>query len=200
MILKRLKIETMIGNYTNCYIIEDEEKHEAMCIDPAGEPEKIIDTLKLLNAKLKYIYLTHCHADHTAGLENLKRETNAKILIHREEYENLKNPEINLSVFIGTKSLEIEADSRVDDKDILHVRRYRIYCNTHTRTYKTEEVHFILKSTNFCLQEIHYLKELMEDVICQLGDEREILKSIKNKLLVLPEDTLIYPGHRRSTD
>ena len=122
MILKRLKIETMIGNYTNCYIIEDEKKHEAMVIDPAGEPEKIEDTLKLLGANLKYIYLTHCHADHTAGLEKLKSDTNARILIHRIEYENLKNPYVNLSVMVGTKNTEIDADARVDDKDILHVR------------------------------------------------------------------------------
>lgn len=122
MILKRLKIETMIGNYTNCYIIADEEKKEAMVIDPAGETEKIIEILKLLDSKLKYIYLTHCHADHTAGLEELKKATNAIILIHRDEYESLKDAEINLSVMIGTKNIEIDADSRIDEADMLHVR------------------------------------------------------------------------------
>ena len=126
MILKKLKIETMIGNYTNCYIIADEEKNEAMVIDPAGEYEKIIDTLKLLNVKCKYIYLTHCHADHTAGLESLKKATDACILIHRIEYEHLKNPDINLSKIIGSKNIEIDADARVDEGDTLHVRRYRI--------------------------------------------------------------------------
>ena len=85
MILKRVKIETMIGNYTNCYIIEDEEKHEAMVIDPAGEPEKIIDILNLLQAKVKYIYLTHCHADHTAGLEELKKQTNDGLGFYTED-------------------------------------------------------------------------------------------------------------------
>ena len=122
MILKRLKIETMIGNYTNCYIIADEEKKVAMVIDPAGETENIIVILKLLDSKLKYIYLTHCHADHTAGLEELKKATNAIILIHRDEYESLKDAEINLSVMIGTKNIEIDADSRIDEADMLHVR------------------------------------------------------------------------------
>lgn len=121
MILKRLKMETMIGNYTNCYIISDEEQREAMCIDPAGEPEEILETLKILDAKLKYIYLTHCHADHTAGLEEVKKATNAKILIHRKEYENLQNPNITLSRLIGTKDIEIPADARVDEGDLLHI-------------------------------------------------------------------------------
>ena len=121
MILKILKIETMIGNYTNCYVISDEVKKEAMVIDPAGEPEKILETLDLMNVKLKYIYLTHCHADHTAGLDELKKRTGAKILIHRFESENLQNSEVNLSNLIGTKNVEVSADSRVDDGDILHV-------------------------------------------------------------------------------
>lgn len=199
MILKRLKMETMIGNYTNCYIIADEEKHEAMCIDPAGEPERIIETLKLLDTKLKYIYLTHCHADHTAGLEELKKETDAKILIHRIEYENLKNPEITLSVLIGTKQVEIEADSRIDEGDTLHVRRYRVCCFAYTWTYKPVEHLYTRKSINFYSQETHYLKAHMVGVTFLLGSERDILKSIKNKLIVLPEDTLIYPGHRRAS-
>ena len=126
MILKRLKIETMIGNYTNCYILADETQKEAMCIDPAGEPEKIIETLNLLGVNLKYIYLTHCHADHTTGLDELKRQTNSKVLIHRTEYENLQNQDINLSKLIGVKNIETEADARVDDKDKIHIGKIEL--------------------------------------------------------------------------
>ena len=121
MILKRLKIETMIGNYTNCYVLADEAQKEAMCIDPAGEPERIEETLNLLSVNLKYIYLTHCHADHTAGLDELKRQTDAKVLIHRTEYENMQNPEITLSNLIGVKNPETKADARIDDKDKIHI-------------------------------------------------------------------------------
>ncbi|MCI8621291.1 MAG: MBL fold metallo-hydrolase [Clostridia bacterium] len=122
MILKRLKIETMIGNYTNCYIIVDEEMKEAMIIDPAGEPEKILETINLLGTNVKYIYLTHCHADHTAGVEEIKNITNCKVLIHRNDYENLKNPEVTLSELIGINNLHVEADARVDEGDKLHIR------------------------------------------------------------------------------
>lgn len=121
MILKRLKLETSLGNYTNCYIIADEEKKEAMVIDPAGEPEKIIETLKLLDVKVKYIYLTHCHADHIGGLEEIKQRTNAKVLIHRLDYENLKDPDVNLSEMITVRKLSLEADARVDEGDTLHI-------------------------------------------------------------------------------
>lgn len=74
MILKRIRIENVIESITNCYIIADEEKKEAMCIDPAGECEKILDMIDILGIKLKYIYLTHCHADHIRSNRRIKRK------------------------------------------------------------------------------------------------------------------------------
>lgn len=121
MILKRIKIETVIGTWTNCYIIADEEKKEAMVIDPAGECEKILEMLKILTINLKYIYLTHCHADHIGAAQELREKTHSKLLIHRIENENLRNTNVNLTVNLGMKNIEIEADSRVDEGDTLHI-------------------------------------------------------------------------------
>ena len=101
MILKVLKINTWIGDPTNCYIIADEEKHEAMVIDPAGEVDKIIEMLNILNSKLKYIYLTHCHGDHIGGVEELRKRTDSKVLVHRIDSEGLNNKEISLTEYIG---------------------------------------------------------------------------------------------------
>lgn len=79
MILKQLRLNSILENIvTNCYIIEDEETEESMVIDPGGEPEKIIELLDILDAKLKYIYLTHCHGDHIGAVERLKEEKGRK--------------------------------------------------------------------------------------------------------------------------
>ena len=61
MILKELKITTVLGEPTNCYIVFDEESKEAMVIDPAGQIEKIIEMLDILKANLKYIKLGKHH-------------------------------------------------------------------------------------------------------------------------------------------
>ena len=62
MILKERKINTWIGDPTNCYIIFDEDSKETMVIDPAGDVDEIVDMIKnILKGNLKYIYLTHCH-------------------------------------------------------------------------------------------------------------------------------------------
>lgn len=89
MILKRLKINTNIPEQTNCYIVMEEKTHEAIVIDPAGETEKIIEMLNVLKAKVRYIYITHCHGDHIGGVEELRKRTNGKVLIHRVDAERI---------------------------------------------------------------------------------------------------------------
>ena len=75
MILKELKINTWVGDPTNCYIILEEKSKEIMVIDPAGESQKIAEMINdILKGKLKYIYLTHCHADHILGVMELKEK------------------------------------------------------------------------------------------------------------------------------
>ena len=122
MILKRLQVITpQVGLKTNTYVICDEETKEAMVIDPGGEAEKIIETLNILEANLKYIFLTHCHADHIGAIAELKKNKGGKILVSRPDSEGLYNKEINLAEYINMEIPELEADSRVDDEDLIHV-------------------------------------------------------------------------------
>ena len=72
MILKELKINTWIGDPTNCYIVFDEKSKETMVIDPAGDVDKIEELINILGGKLKYIYLTHCHGDHICRSTRIK--------------------------------------------------------------------------------------------------------------------------------
>ena len=121
MILKELKIITPLGEPTNCYIVFDEESKESMVIDPAGETEKIIEMLDILKANLKYIYITHCHGDHIGGVKKLHEERKGKILIHRLDAPGLNNPNISLTEYIGVEPINLEADSIVDNDDLLHI-------------------------------------------------------------------------------
>lgn len=122
MILKELKIDTWIGDKTNCYIIFDEQSKEIMCIDPAGDVDKIEELINnVFKGKLKYIYLTHCHGDHIGGVTELKNRCGGKILIHRIDAQGLNDVNINLSGYIGLPEIELEADSRIDDNDLIHL-------------------------------------------------------------------------------
>lgn len=198
MILKILKVDGGISDKTNCYIVQDEKTKEAMVIDPGGSPEKIIEMLDILGAKLKYIYLTHCHGDHIRGLKELKDAKGGIILVHRYEVEGLYNKNISLTDYIGINQITIEADSRVDDGDLLHVGEIEfkvIHTPGHTRG----------GSSLYCEKE----KLLFSgDTIFRGGWGRtdlptssmeDIMNSITKKILTLPDDTIIYPGHGKST-
>ncbi|MCI8482151.1 MAG: MBL fold metallo-hydrolase [Clostridia bacterium] len=121
MILKRLQLETNLAETTNCYIIVDEITKETMVIDPASHVEQISEMLTILQANLKYICLTHCHGDHTGAVVDLQNQYAAKVLIHRKESENLKNPEVTLNYYIGMPDIRLEEDSRIDDNDLIHL-------------------------------------------------------------------------------
>ncbi len=122
MLLKRLQVETkQNGILTNCYVVCDEATKEAMVVDPGGESERIVETLDILGAKLKYIFLTHCHADHIGAVQEIKNLKGGKILISRDDSEGLFNEDINLACYIGMEKPELEADSRLDDNDLIHI-------------------------------------------------------------------------------
>lgn len=198
MILKRLKVDTGLGEPTNCYVILDEETREAMVIDPGGEPEKIIQMLTILQAKLKYIYLTHCHGDHIGGVVELKNACGGKILIHRKESENLNNQEVNLIDYIGMPNIELETDSRVDDQDLIHIGNIQFqviltpgHTGGSTSLYCPEEKLLFSGDTMF--------RGTWGRTDLPTGSLEDIIQVITNLITILPEDTIVYPGHGKST-
>ena len=199
MILKQLKINSVMqGIVTNCYIIVDEKTKETMIIDPAEDTEKIEELLDILEAKVKYIYLTHCHGDHIGAVEQLRRERGGKVLIHKDDYEGLKDPEINLTEILAENSIRIEADSRVNDGDVLHIGDLEfqvIHTPGHTKggssLYCAEEKLVFSGDTMF--------KGMWGRTDLPTSSFEDIMKSISNKLLVLPDETIVYPGHGMST-
>lgn len=199
MILKALKVNTALNEPTNCYIVEDEKAKEAMVIDPGGEPEKIIEMLDTLGIdKLKYIYLTHCHGDHFGGILELKAKKGGKVLIHRDDSEGLYNKAISLTYYIGMDDIELEADSRVDDGDLIHVGNIEfrvIHTPGHTKggscLYCEKEDLLFSGDTLF--------RGTWGRTDLPTGNFEQIINSITNKLTVLPDNTIVYPGHGRIT-
>lgn len=136
MILKELKIEVWSGDATNCYIVEDETTKETMVIDPAGDVDRIGEMLDILQSKLKYIYLTHCHGDHIGGVNQLKNETGAIVLIHRADAKGLTDDKISLATYIGMNEVKVTEFSRVDDGDLIHIGNLEFLVIHTPRTYR----------------------------------------------------------------
>ena len=191
MILKELKINTWIGDPTNCYILFDEKSKETMVIDPAGDVGKIEELIHILKGNLKYIYLTHCHGDHILGATELKQKCGGKILIHYDDADGLNNVEINLTPYMMEKHIELEADSRIEDNDLIHLGDLEfkvIHTPGHTRggtsLYCQKEGCVFTGDTLF--------RGTWGRTDCPTGSLEEIMNSIINRLLILPSLFYIF--------
>lgn len=181
----------MVGE-TNCYIVQDENTKETMVIDPGGDVDKISEMLDTLQAKVKYILLTHCHGDHIKGVQELKEKYGGKVLIHIEDEPGLKDPNINLADYIGLGKVTLNADSRLNDNDLIHVGDIEfkvIHTPGHTKggicLYTEKEKMLFSGDTMF--------RGSWGRTDLPTGSFESIIKSITERLMILPEDTIVYP-------
>ena len=198
MILKRIKVN--VGNIlgVNCYIIQDEKTKETMVIDPGGSVDKIIAMLETLNAKVKYILLTHCHGDHIGGVNELKEKVGGTVLIHRFDEEGLHNSAISLTTHIGIQEIDIEEDSRLEENDLIHIgdMEFRII---HTPGHTIGSICVYCEKEKLLFSGDTIFKGSWGRTDLPTSNFESIINSITNKLMTLPSDVIVYPGHGRPT-
>ncbi len=198
MILKELKINTWLGDATNCYIVQDEKSKETMVIDPAGDVHKIVEMLDILQAKLKYIYLTHCHGDHIGGVNELKEKYGGQIVTERSDAENLLDANKNLSYYTSSQEIIIETDARVDDNDLLHLGDLQLKV-IHTPGHTSGGSCLYCEKEKLLFSGDTLFRGTWGRTDVPTGDFEDIINSITKKLMILPDETIVYPGHGKST-
>jgi len=197
MLLKTIKgIVGTLGSYTNTYLIYDEKTFEGVQIDLADNVEEIQEYVEKLHIQLKYLILTHCHADHTAGLKKFKQQfPQTKILIHEIDAIGLTKDEINLAPFLEVESNFIEADRTLRDSDIIEVGELKIKV-IHTPGHTAGSISLYVEDALFSGDTLFRGSYGRTDF--PTGNSLEMMKSIK-RLLELPGETIVYPGHEQMT-
>ncbi|MGN0173441.1 MAG: MBL fold metallo-hydrolase [Acutalibacteraceae bacterium] len=181
---------------TNCYIFTDEETNESVIIDPAFASEKLIDEVKKSN--IKYILLTHAHADHIMALHKVKELTGAKIVANINESERLKNPKSNLHNALGCYDEEYIAediDIAVNDGDVIEFGN-KIITVIYTPGHTDGSVCYLCDNIIFCGDTIFQGSYGRTDF--HSGSFSQIIDSFY-KLTQLEGDYLMLPGHQGTT-
>lgn len=180
---------------TNTYIFED--SGNVCVVDPANsnidEDKEIIGKIEDLGGDLKYIINTHGHFDHITGNRALKdKYKNAEIIISSVDSEKLGNPEKNGSYFFGKPITSPPADKEVKEGDIINVGKIKlsvIETPGHTKgSVSLWNINFIFTGDTLLAGAVGVAKEYKNAF-------EEMIGSIKTKLLNLPPQTIILPGH-----
>jgi glyoxylase-like metal-dependent hydrolase (beta-lactamase superfamily II) len=183
-----MKIKAMpVGVYAaNCYIVIDEGTKACVVMDPGGDEEDLIKYIKEEKAEVKYILLTHGHADHTEAALKLKEEFNAPLCINAEDYEMIKNSEFMYGNIAG------KVDKYIKEDDNFKVGNMDIKC-IHTPGHTPGGVCFLIGNCVFTGDTLFAGSIGRTDFAG--GNFETIIKSIKDKLMILNDEIKVFPGH-----
>jgi glyoxylase-like metal-dependent hydrolase (beta-lactamase superfamily II) len=186
-----------LGIYqANCYILHDEKTKETAVIDPGGDFPEIRSFIEANGLRTKYIIITHGHGDHIGALSELKDYTGAAVCIHREDQEMLGNSQMNFTAQMGCQLVEMSADRLLEDGDVLELGDTRLKV-IHTPGHSRGSICIYSEGSLFSGDTLFACSIGRTDLLG--GSYDEIIESIKGKLLILPDDTAVYPGHGPSS-
>lgn len=180
---------------TNCYIIGDENTKIGAVIDPGGEPDKILDICKKYDLNIKYIILTHGHGDHIGGVSKIKDETGALVLLNEKD-EYLVNGATKELIPILRNITSFESDKHVKEGDKIEIGEISLKV-LETPGHTPGGISLATEGIVFSGDTLFHHSIGRTDF--EGGSFDEIVNSIKEKLLVLPDDTKVYPGHGDTT-
>lgn len=182
----------------NCYIVGDEHTHEAIVIDPGGDARKISDAVRLHRLRVTQVVNTHAHFDHCGAIDDIRREWGAPFAIHSAEQEMLATANTTARMF-GLEMPPVkppeqwlkEGDRLIAGKINLQVIHTPGHSPGGICLYDAENKIVFSGDTLF-----HGSIGRTDFPGCSLSD---LLTAIKTKLLTLPGDTAVYPGHGNAT-
>ena len=194
-----ITITNVLGSFaTNCYTVANSETREAVIVDPAARGDFLVNMYKNQNLKPVAILLTHGHSDHIGAVSEIRKAyPDIKVYAGKDEEDVLKRPELNLSAMFG-QPISIEADCYVEDGEEISLLGTTIKClSVPGHTKGGTGYYFADAKMVFSGDTLFYSSIGRSDF--PTGNERDLITNIESKLLTLPEDVTVYPGHNDRT-
>lgn len=175
---------------TNCYIVWEEGKSDAVVIDPGADAERIKQLLNNLKLSPEAVLLTHGHADHMSSCDQLGLD----VYLNEEDLDFLKHPELNLSAFVSRPVTVNQKIIVFKDQDELRFRKSGlIFKVIHTPGHTPGGCCFLTGDYLFSGDTL--FKAGIGRTDFPGASEDVFITSIKEKLLILPDGIKVYPGH-----
>lgn len=190
------KIEVMpLG--TNCYFAFDEGTRDGIVIDPGGSSDLIMKKISELNMHVVSIVDTHGHWDHVGANDAISAQTGAPVYIHEDDADYLTDPAKNISNMMGTQAQTRQADHLLKEGDTVTFGGCSLQV-IHTPGHTPGGICLYGHGILFCGDTLFYRSIGRTDL--PGGDFQTLVASIKNKIFVLPGDTMVCPGHGMVTN
>lgn len=194
-----MKYTSIFYNQTNenTYLVFDENTSNGVIIDPGCSMEQIEKMINDNKVNVKYILLTHCHYDHIMSIIPLKEKTGAKIVTGDKGSINLGDPDINLTPYgLGWKIEGINSDIILRDGESLELDGLSIRC-IYTPGHTNCGVCYLCGKDLFCGDTLFLRSCGRWDL--PTGNQLVLERSIREKLYILPDDTVVHCGHGADT-
>ena len=188
MLIEQMKVGPMA---VFSYIVGCETEKEALVIDPAGSEGKILDRINSLGLILKYVVNTHAHADHTCGNRTILSKTKAQLVIHEDDAGSLTSGKNKAFTLALGKKPSPGPDMLVTDGDLINIGKETLRV-IHTPGHSPGSMCLYSKENLFTGDTLFVGAVGRTDL--GGGDLGTLLVSLK-KLLTLPLDTTVWPGH-----
>ena len=182
---------------TNCYFIVNADTKEMLVIDPGGDGKDLIRRINNSELKPVAVLLTHGHYDHVADADVVAKEYDIPIYAHEAERETLENPNLNLSPMFGRREI-YHADKYVKDGDILNLAGFTIRV-IHTPGHTVGGCCYYFDGNKVLASGDTLFCGSVGRTDFPKGSMSDLVRSIKEKLLDLPGDTAVLPGHESRT-
>ena len=182
----------------NCSILGDEVSHEAIVVDPGDDIPRIVSLLVKHHLTVKQILITHAHIDHIAGAARLKQITGAPILYNPRDLPLVKMMEVQAG-WLGVATPEVHApDDTLEDGHVIAITGLSGNI-LHTPGHTQGSVCLHLPAEHLLLAGDTLFAGSVGRTDLPGGDGPMLIRSIHDKLLVLPDDTIVIPGHGSRT-
>lgn len=186
----------MIG--TNCYLVINEETKDTVMVDPGAYPTKLKNAVKEQGLKLKAVLLTHAHFDHIMGLSDVMEDIKIPVYVEEADLLMMMDGESNLSSGYMRGGYQFADAVPVRDGQQLQIAGFQFRV-IHTPGHTPGGCCYYMEQEDVLFSGDTLFRTSVGRSDFPGGSASALVRSVKEKLLILPEETHVYPGHMEET-